>query len=248
MDTLAIVISLISLVLATVAYWRSGGKIDAQRVRIEIERLKAREKELAESITQTIAAAYEASRQRLQYAREVLRHTKDEAIRGLEEQLRRAQAQLEALAQRLEEAARSAKESSISVARNVERAIALRVRRIEARAKLLRAKAKTIMAVSVASKLDFQRAEQLLEEATDLWREAREVLADDHAYDQLFEAMKRSLRDATIAVQSKAQNARAKIEDVLVETDHLVSSLESDEQSASEEETIAHPEKERAAA
>ena len=248
MDALAIIISITSLILATVAYWRSGGRIDAQRVRIEIERLKAREKELVENITQTIAAAYEASRQRLQYAREVLRHTKDQAIRGLEEQVRRAQGQLEALAQRLEEAARSAKESSISVARDVERAIALRVRRIEARSKLLRAKAQTMLAVSVSSKLDFQRAEQLLEEATDLWREAREVLANDHAYDQLFEAMKRSLRDATIAVQSKAHNAHAKIEDVLVETDHLVSTLELDEQRASDEETIAHPEKQRAAA
>ncbi len=246
MGTLAI--SIVSLALAAVAYWRSGGKQDAKRVRLEIERLKAKEKEMAESITQTLAAAYEASRQRLQYARELLRQTKDEAIRGVEQQLRRAQAQLEALGRKLEEAAHSAKETSVSAARNVERTISLRVRRIEARAMLLRAKTKMTLAISAASKLEFEKAEHRLDEATELWREAREVLADDHAYDQLFDAMKRSLRDATTALQSQAQSARAKIEEVLVETDRLVNSLEADEQRACDEETMTNPEQQRAAA
>jgi hypothetical protein len=246
---MGIFLSLVSLALAATAYWRSGGREDAKRVRREIERLKAKQQELVESLGQSIAAAYEASRQRLQFAREVLRQTKEEAIRGLEQQLQRAQMQLEALSQRLEEAARSAKEASVNTARNVERAIAIRVRRIEARAMLLRAKAKTTLAVNAASKQELQRAEQLLQEATELVLTAHEVLVDDHAYDQLFESMKKAVRDATTAVQQHAQNLRARIEEVLEETDRLVNCLEADEQRAADQETIAHPEeKERAAA
>src|SRR5258708_36300891 len=93
-----IFLSLLSLGLAATADWRSGGREDAKRARREIERLRAKQHELAESLGQSIAAAYEASRQRLQFAREVLRQTKEEAIRGLEQQLHRAQMQLEALA------------------------------------------------------------------------------------------------------------------------------------------------------
>jgi cellobiose-specific phosphotransferase system component IIA len=246
----SIVLSLFSLALAATAYWRSGGREDAKRVRREIEHLKTKQQELGERLGQSIAAAYEASRQRLQFAREALRQTKEEAFHGIEQQLQRAQMQLETLAHHLEEAARSAKEASVNTARSVERAIGIRVRRIEARALLLRAKAKTTLAVTAASKEDPQRAEERLREATELVRTAHGVLNGDHAYDQLFQAMKESLRSATTAVQQRAQNLRARIEEVLQETDRLVSSLEADEQEASDHDAVAThaDERERAVA
>jgi hypothetical protein len=253
MNGLVFVISLVSLALAAAAYWRAGGKEDLKRAQREIQRefgrLKVRQQEVMESISSSLSAAYDASRQRLLHARDVLRQTREEAIRGMEQHLYRAQEQIEALAQRLEEAAQSAKASSISAARNLERAISIRVRRLEARAILLRARAKMSLAVSAASRDDFVLAEQRLEEAIDLLREADDLLADDHAYDSALDSMKLSLRNATTSVQAHAKNIRAKIEDVLAETDRLIGNLESDEQRASDQETVAHPaEKERVAA
>jgi len=236
MNTLALIISLLSLALAATAYWRAGGKQDVEHARLEIKRemelLSARQKEFAESVSQSIAAAYETSRQRLQVAREHLRQLKDETVEGLEKQVKRAQEQLDALAQRLEEGAKSAKDATVAAARNVEEAIALRVRRIEARATLLQAKAEATRAVSSAAKKDFQRAEQLLEEATESLRSARETLGEDHAYDQLLDAMKLALREATSTVRKQAEDVRQKIEQVLADTDRLVSRLESDEDKA----------------
>ncbi len=111
----------------------------------------------------------------------------------------------------------------------------MRVRRVEARATLLQAKAKATRAVGVAGKRDFLRAEQLLEQATGLLRNARETLGDDHAYDQLLDAVKLALREATTAVRAQAEDVRKKIEQVLADTDRLVSTLESDEAKAAKQ-------------
>jgi len=236
MDTLAIIISLVSLAFAVTAYWRAGGKQDIEHARLEIEReiesLRTKQKELVESIAENITATYEASRKRLQHAREVLRQATEEAVEGLEQQIERARAQLEALTQQLEEAARSARDTTITSARDVEQAIAVRVRRVEARMMLLHAKAKTLRAVGAAGVHELPRAEELLEEAAELLRTARATLADDHAYDELFDNVKGALRDATMAVRTRAEDIRRKIEQVLSATDHLVGSLESDEQKA----------------
>jgi hypothetical protein len=101
------------------------------------------------------------------------------------------------------------------------------------RTTLLEAKAKTTFAViSAASKKNFDRAEQLLADATELMRNARVTLGDDHAYDPLLDKMKLALRDATIAVRAHAEDVRQKIEQVLTETDRIVTSLESFEEKA----------------
>jgi len=226
-------ISLVSLALAATAYWRSGGKQDVRRARLEIERLRSMQQEFAQNVAQSIAAAYDASRQRLQHAREVLRQTKEEAVRNLDEQITRIQDQIEVIARRLEEHARSVREATQGAAREIEQNITLRVRRLEARAMLLRAKARTTRAVNAAAEEDFQRADELLEDATELLREARATLGEDHAYDKLFESVKESLRTASLAVRAHAENAREKIEAVLADTDRLVGRLEADEQSES---------------
>ncbi len=88
MATTALVIALISLALASVAYWRSGGKQDVQSIQTslqrELETLRAKQKELVESASQSLAAAYDRSRQRLAATRENLRKQKEEAVEGLE--------------------------------------------------------------------------------------------------------------------------------------------------------------------
>jgi hypothetical protein len=224
---------LISLGLALVAYWRSGGKQDVQSVQASLQReldvLRAKQKELVETASQTLAAAYDRSRQRLAIARENLRQQKEEAVAGLEKQVKLAQEQLEDLAKKLEDSARAAKDLTVSAARGAEEAIALRVRRIQVRTTLMQAKAKATHAQSAAANKEFDQADQLLIEATELMRDARQTLGDDHAYDALLDTMRGALRDATTAVRAKAENIRQKLDQVLADTDKLVSQLESDE-------------------
>src|SRR5689334_11475347 len=104
-------LSVASFALATLAYWRSGGKRDAEKLRSEIDVLRAKQREFVDSASQVLTAAYERSRQRLQSTRESLRRLKSEAREGLQTRVKRAEEQLEALAARLEAAALSAKDA-----------------------------------------------------------------------------------------------------------------------------------------
>ena len=232
MKAIIFTLALLSLGLG----WRSpvhaGEQPKEQTAQNQRDRLRTKDNEVTEKLTQTLASAYEASRQRLQQAGEALRKAKDDAVEGLQPELKRAQEQLDALAQRLEQGARSAKETSISAARNIEEGINLRVRRMEARTKLLGAKAKTKLAVSAAAKQDFARAEQLLGDATELLRTARAALVDDHAYDDQLDDMKAALVEASAAIKAHAQNAGGKIEQVVTDVDRILKRLEGDEKKA----------------
>jgi hypothetical protein len=137
---------------------------------------------------------------------------------------------LNALGERLEQSARSSQQSTITGARKLEESIGVRTRRIEARALLLEAKANTALAKTAAAKQDFTFAERRLADATELLRRARAILYGDHAYDDELDDMEVSLREASFAIKSHAQNAQAKISQVLKDTDRVVGGLESDEQ------------------
>jgi hypothetical protein len=229
MNSVTLVLVVLSLVLSVVAYWRSGGAQDVQKLRGELEALRLNQKELTESIADSLSAAYGRSRERLQAARENLRRQKTETVDGMEKQLQLAQDQLEALGRPVEEAAGSVKTVAFSTAQRIEEAITLRVRRLEARVTLLQAKAKASRAQAAAAKNDFQRADELLIDAADLFQSARKTLGNDHAYDLQLEAMKQGLRAATAAVRARAQDTRSRIDRVLAETDQIVGALESDE-------------------
>jgi hypothetical protein len=191
----------------------------------------SRKGETPSNSTQTnIATSYEASRERLQHAREVLRTTTDDAVEGLQKQLEKAQQQLGALAARLEQGARSAQTQTLAAAHEAEHGIGLRVRHMEGRALLLRAKAKASLAVRAAAANDFGKAEQWLSDATQLLRRARVALADDHAYDDQLDDMEVALNEASLAVKDHAKAALTKIQKVVTDSDRIVGSLEVHEQ------------------
>lgn len=228
MTTTTLVIAIISLVLALVAYWRSGGKRD-------LELLRAKQEELAESLLLVVEQAYDASRQTLRQTAEGLRHLKDEAVEGMEHSVERAQQQLQTLERRLEETARAARNSTAAAAQKAERALRVRVHRLEARGSLLYARASVVLANHWANKGEFLRAEQRLDQATALLALARETLRADHAYDEQLEVVKRSLAEATSAVRAKAEDVRQRIDQVLADADRIVGSLEADETRAAEQ-------------
>jgi hypothetical protein len=228
MELAALILAVISLALAGIAYWRAGGRRD-------LETLRAKQKELTDVVLLAIEQAYDESRQTLQQTADSLRLLKQEAIEGLEQQIERATQQLQALERRLEHSLNNARASTLSAAHNAERALRQRVRRIEARGSLLYAKASAVLAQRWAAKGELIRAEQRLDQATALLALARETLRADHAYDEQFETVKRALAEATAAVRAKAQDVRHRIEQVVSETDRLLGALESDETKAANE-------------
>lgn len=232
MTTFTIVMSSVILVVLLLTCWQSGGQKDLKRIRQELEGLRAGQTEFIDIARHAIAKAYDKSRQRLQLVRQSLQALKQETAEGLERQTALAQEQLEALAQRLEKKANSGKEATLETAQTGEESIAVSVRRMEARTKLLQAKARATSAVDEEAGNNFDRANQLLNEATELLREARETLGDDHTFDDSLDLMKVTVREAAAAVHIHAENARQKIKQTLTDADRAVDHLESDEREA----------------
>jgi cellobiose-specific phosphotransferase system component IIA len=228
MTTTTLIIAIISLLFASVAYWRSCSKRD-------LELLRAKQEELTESLLLVVEQAYDASRQTLRQTAEGLHHLKDEAVEGLEQPLERAQQQLQGLERRLEETAKVARDTPVAAAQKAERSLRVRVYRLEARGSLLYAKASGVLAIRWANNGDFARAEQRLDQATALLALARETLRADHAYDEQFEVVKRSLAEATSAVRAKGQDVRQRIDQVLADADKIVGTLEADETKEAEQ-------------
>ena len=246
MSAIALVVSVTALAMAGVAYWRSGGQRDVHRfddqLRRDIDGLRAKHAELVDHTTESLAAAYQHSRNRLQGARNRLHGLQESAAEGLDAQLRRAGEQIDALAQRLEQAAVTAKSATVAAARATERGIATRVRRAQAQVMLLEVKAKAALAQRAAADGAFDRADARLTEATDLLSEERAIVPDDIAYLQGLDAIRDTLRQAVLAVRSQAQDTRRRIDQVLVDTDRVVTTLESDERQAGPEAQSSHGE------
>ncbi|MEW6470993.1 MAG: hypothetical protein AB1679_01865 [Actinomycetota bacterium] len=234
----ALVIAIISLVLAGVAYWRSGGQRDVQRLDSQLQRqldaLQVKQAELVDHAAQSLAAAYERSRRRLQHVRGRLHDLQVAAEEGLEAQRRRAAEHLEALSQRLEHSAAAAKEATLSAARQAEAGVARRVHRVHARVLILEVKGKATLARRAASADEYDRADTRLTEAMELLGEVRTVLRDDDAYDPQLDSLKAALREAVRAVRTRAEDTRRRIEHVLTDADEVIARLESDELGAAE--------------
>jgi hypothetical protein len=179
-----------------------------------------------------LTSAYAQSRARLTATRENLRKQSAEAVEELKRQIKRAEEQLEIIARRLEKNAETTVEAALGAAAEAERTIELRLRRIEARVLLLQAKGKINGAVHAVKAREFLRADILLTEGGELVRSARDVLGDDHAYEELIDILKTQLREAISSTRVQAQTVQAQIERVLSDADRLIETLEIDETAA----------------
>jgi hypothetical protein len=106
------------------------------------------------------------------------------------------------------------------------------VRHLEARVETLQARLQISRALARAKDNDFDKAEDYLRDAVSFFKDARQKLMDDTAYDAKLDATADALRQAVVAVKARAADMRSCIEKVLNESDTLVSALESDEQAA----------------
>lgn len=241
MDQFAIVIAVISLALAGIAYWRAGGQRDVavarERIAHELAAIRAKQKEFDEAFLVAVEEAYAQNRQTLQQTAEGLRQLQDQAIAGLADPINRAMEQLHALEQQLAAGLKSARASTLATAQSVEVLLRRRVHRLEARGSVLYAKAEAVLADNWAQKQEFQVAEKRLDEATVLLALARETLRGDYAYYEQFEIVKRALTEATAGVRAAAPAARPRIAHVVAETDALLGALERDEQQAADTNT-----------
>ena len=229
-------LALVSLVLSSVAYWRSGGQQDvttaSRHVEEEIEALRAKQIELYESVEAMTRAAYERSQEQMQRIAESLRELHQEAAEELRARIDSLDQQLEQMKKKVATGLDSMKETSIEAARKTQEGLAKRIHRLDAQVDILRSKVRINWALASAERNDFAKTDEYLREAVESLNEARRTLGDDHAYDAKINALAELLRQALAAVKEKADDVQARIEKAVAESETLLSTLESDKPAA----------------
>lgn len=236
MTVTALILSLVAVALAAVAYWRAGGDADLRQAHDELRRdfdaLRTKHRELVDGAADTLAAAYNRSRSELRAVQHRIGDLGRHTAGGLQDQLHRAGNQAQRLLTTLEHAAGEAKTLTVTAARSVEASIARRARRIHARVVLLEVKTNAALAARAVDDRDFDRADRRLAEASHLLAEARAILDDDHVIVEELATMKLRLLDAAEAVRTRAEDARRRIDTVVADTDRVVGDLEAAEDHA----------------
>lgn len=237
METISIIalcLAVGSLALSAIAYWRSGGRRDVERIRAqlqsELEAARARERALTDELRRRVRTGYEDSLARIKRAEERLAQVREtvsaetrQAIDGLRAQLAEARREIET---RLEEL----KTGVSTRAEALQEGLHRRVVRMEGRAQLMLARADMVRAERLAEKQDFARANDLLEEAVAKVRAVRTRLSDPFEDEPAFQNVLDALLEAIHSVRAQAADHARQIERVLSANDALLASLASHEQ------------------
>ena len=233
MVVVAFLLSCAAILLAAVAYWRSGGERELaalrNELREELDALRTVKREMGEDLSRRVHAGYEVSLSRIRRAQGRLSALSAEvstSLRGTVDALSR---QLAVLTREAEEGIAKLKTEVSTGAKTTEEALAARVRRIEGRVQVLVARTEISRAEKLAAKSQFVEAEQRLEDAVSKVREVRIRLSEEFEDDPAFSEVLQALQDAIRSVRARADDHRRKIDRVLSASDSLLASLETRE-------------------
>lgn len=218
-EIVALILSTISLAVASLAYWRSGGARDVAKLRSELL-------ESADEMRARLRHGYDESLRRIDRARVLLAEIPPQVAASV-------RASMDALSKELASARREVEEelerlkANVSASSQAARdAVATRVRRLEGRVHLLVARGDMARAESRAERGEFSEAEELLEDALMNVREVQTRLGPLFDDDPAFAHLVASLRQAIRSVRSRAESHKREIETLIAESDRLLHTLE----------------------
>jgi hypothetical protein len=233
-DIILLCMTLLSLALAAVAYWRSGGRRHVETLRAEmarhLEAARARERALAEQLSRRIHNGYEDALTRIRRAEQRLAELRENVSDETRQAIDLLRAQLEEARHRIEAGLQQVKEGASSRAEALQESLHRRVLRLEGQALLLLARADIKRAQSLAEKHEFERADDLLQEAVSKVREVRMRLSDPFEDDPAYKNVVITLLDAIRSVRAQAADYEGQIERVLLASDALMASIAAREQ------------------
>lgn len=216
MSLIALFMASVSVVLSGIAYWRTGGRVDIEALRTALAR--------------RVRGGYEDSLARIKRAEARLAGTHETLSAETRQAVDALRAQLVAARQEAE-AGLQGLESDVSMrAQSAQEALRKRVLRMEGRVQLVAARAEIVRAERLAEKQDFQRANDLLEEAVAKVREVKLRLSDAFEEVPAYNEVLQSLQAAIRSVRQEAADHERRIDRVLSASDRLLASLGAREQ------------------
>src|SRR5438093_40579 len=177
MEILALCISVLSLILASVAYYRSGGRQDIRLLERGLnektERLSAMAQRATDSVAASVRAGYERSIRMISDLQSQVAALREGAVEEIRDDLRMMAQTLDKLAER---AAREIREVKIEVSLAVteaETALRLAVEEAKARLKVIEAKRELALARIAISRNALSDAQARVESALSYLQDAR---------------------------------------------------------------------------
>jgi hypothetical protein len=237
--TLAIVgfvLSCVSIILAGIAYWRTGGRQDVMSLRDDVRReiglVHERQRKLADETARWLRADYEETIARAQRARGRIALARKEAADEVK-------SRLEALDRRLTELG---DEAQAWIARQQQQtdadlhAAQLRIARterlLEGELQLIVLKSEMRKAERLTADRNFSDAETKLEGAVARVSNVETLIGDDPTDQRALEEVQHRLFAAIRGLRSNAATSREQLQNVVQASDTLLKSLEGRERKA----------------
>ena len=226
MDILALCISVLSLIISCVAYYRSGGKQEIsaheQTLNQKIERLTVMAQRTADNVAARLKAGYERNIRTIAALQSRVAALREEAVEEIREDVGRIAQILDRLAER---AARELKEIKAGIdATLTEADVGLRLTIEDAKAhlKVIEAKRELVLARFAVGRNDFVDAEARVESALRDLEEARSLAV---GHQESLAALQRQAQQMLVDIRTKAGTMRASIDTLLERSNRLLNEM-----------------------
>jgi hypothetical protein len=215
---IAVFLSVASMLLAAVAFWRSGG-------RENLERVQSKQKLVVDELSRRVRRGLEESRGRSVRGQQRLAQLGQEAASNVHHAIDEVTREVAEIQKEAEERLQDLRFDVTAGAQAAEEALAKRMRRVEGSIRVLAARAEIRAAERLADSGAFVNAEDLLEDAVAKVREAKMRLADDDGEEGKFDPVIDALHEAIHAIREQALDHKRQIDSVLAASDSLLVSL-----------------------
>ena len=220
----ALFLSIASMVLAVVAYWRTGGRDD-------METLRRKQQLLVEELARRTRRGLEDSLARARRLDQRLEELRAGAAAELRDSIDSLSSELAALKREAEIALERLKVEVTAGAHTSQEILAKRVHHIEGTLRVVAARAEIDAAELLADAARFDDAEDMLEDAVAKVREAQLRLSGEEADEPAFGPVIDALHDALRSVRARADDRKRQLDTVLAASDSLLASLRAHERS-----------------
>lgn len=218
----ALFLSIASMVLAVVAYWRSGGRDDLELVR-------KKQQLVVDELARRTRRGLEESFARVQRAQNQLAQLRAEASAGVQDSIDALARELAEVRRELEIARERLKVEVTAGAQAAQEVLGKRVHHIEGTVRVLAARAEIRAAELLADKGRFFEAENMVEDAIAKVREAKMRLSEEEADEPAFGPVIEALHVALHSIRARAIDHKREMDTVLAASDSLLASLRAHE-------------------
>jgi chromosome segregation ATPase len=226
METLALVISIFSLIIGSIAYIRSGGRQDIRAVERalneRIEELRSLVSRTGDSLVASVRAGYQRSVRAIDEMASLVRGLSEVAVEEVREDLRAISETLDRLSAR---AAREIKEVKAGMAAAVveaEESLRRAVEEARARLAMIEAKQQLALARLAVSRNDLVDAESRVEAAISSLNTARS-LTSEHM--ESLEDVQKQAQQMLVELRTKADTLKATLDSLIKRNNLLLAEM-----------------------